>query len=114
MILPVNLGAADSAEVIIKSNGLLIALKGLMKIFETFLASIYVPVSIWEGLRNLQNNTIIGYSDVEDLIFFDFFFFLYRNFFWCSYSLILEEPILPHILKEPFKLGFFFCINKID
>ena len=81
MILPMNLGAADSAEVIIKSNGLLIALKGLMKIFETFLASIYVSVSIWEGLRNLQNNTIIGSSDVEDLIFFDFFFFCIEIFF---------------------------------
>ena len=46
MILPVNLGAADSAEAIIKSNGLLIALKGLLKIFETFLASIYTSVSI--------------------------------------------------------------------
>ena len=37
MILPVNLGAADSAEVIIKSNGLLIALKGLLKILKLFL-----------------------------------------------------------------------------
>ena len=44
MSLPVNLDAVDSAKVMIKPNDLIIALKDLLKIFETFLASIFFSI----------------------------------------------------------------------
>lgn len=46
MSLPVNLGVLNSAEVFIKPNDLVIVLKGLLKMFETFFASVYMSVSL--------------------------------------------------------------------